>query len=174
MVQDSLTEASGCEHQEVVTSVYQQLLDYIVCAIFRLQLIKTTPDSQVETIRKEVDLIIQEKEQQFCVALDWNLNQLTGYDFLQLLLQASNQGYNFKRLVAQIEALLSTSMSESKSYFLLFDDSYFYMAGLKLLAIQKGWRTFFTDLIQLVSDHQLDIDLPKLDQAFVMLLTSSI
>jgi len=32
--------------------------------------------------------------------MDWNLIQLTGYDFLNLVLMGSNETYNFKRLVA--------------------------------------------------------------------------
>jgi hypothetical protein len=115
----------------------------LVNEIFHSKMIKPSANSSIEQIRKDINWIIQKRENEFCEILDWNMNQITGFDFIQLLLKASNQSYNFSRLLSQIEDFLCMSVINNQSYFLLFEDTYFYLASLKILALQKGWTSFF-------------------------------
>jgi hypothetical protein len=167
---DSLTDVSGID-REYDCSVYQQLLDKIVGTVFSLDLIKPQQGLDVEVLRQEIDWLIQKKEIQMCQSLDWNLSQLTGFDFLQLVLKASNESYDFSRLVAQVESFVRRSILLRDTYFLLFEDFYFYLGSLKLLSIKKGWKSFFPDLVQLLAMNSIDLDYSRLDQTILLLLS---
>lgn len=82
---------------------------------------------------------------------------------LQTLLQGSNEGFDFSRIVSLIEAFLRKQVAATQSYFLLFDSAYFYIAALKILAQKRNWKTFIFDLFELLNDHGIHLDLSKIN-----------
>jgi hypothetical protein len=98
--------------------------------------------------------------------MNWNLNQPTGLEILETLLQSSNEGFDFSKIVSLIESFLRKKVQESQSYFLLFDGAYFYLAALKILAQKRNWKTFLKDLFELLEDHHIHLDYSKIEQAY--------
>jgi len=54
--------------------------------------------------------------------MGWNLNELCGFEVLELLLHASNPSHNFKGMMESIHRVL-TSLVLDKSEFFLYKNS---------------------------------------------------
>lgn len=85
------------------SSPYQKILDLIVGTLFRTKQVSVIRRGDQSTTKDKISESIQDREVQICESLGWNLNQLTGYDFLKLILKASNQNYDFSNLINLVE-----------------------------------------------------------------------
>lgn len=121
-------------------SPYQEILDQIVKAIFRLKLIEQEAMHNMDVVKNGISGVILDRETRICTSLDWNLNQLTGFDFICMLLHVSNTQFDFEPMIKLTCQVIKKAIVTHQIYFMHFDSEYFFMAALKFVAIKKGWE----------------------------------
>lgn len=151
---------------EILQSPYQDVLDKIVVSIMEQKQQIWASEERLKPRDLEKKLIdmtnrfVQSREYDICIASNWNLNRGSGSEILSYILKMSNNFYDFKTILDQVNklALETLFLMEKRSTFRLNPrrQSSLYLACLRQVCEQMQYQAFLSELMEFMQSEKIN------------------